>query len=206
MPTRRRDRGVNGVVVYNAILKAHYVSLWDTCKIHPEKLPIADSILAEMLANKPIYVRTGQPLGIPWLFIACIHSLECALSFGKHLHNGDHLTARTVHVPKGRPILSMPPFSWQFSATDALKLKGLDRWTDWSIEGWLYQLEGYNGYGYLRYHPTVNSPYLWAGSNLYDKGKYVADGQFDPNAVSQQLGIGCLLKRAEEKNVIVFTI
>jgi lysozyme family protein len=174
--------------------------------VKPEQLPVADSLLSQMQADKPIYVRTGQPLGMPWLFIACVHHMECNLSFGKHLHNGDPLTARTVHVPKGRPVLSTPPFSWQFSANDALKLKGLDRWKDWSIEGWLYQLEGYNGYGYLLYHPHVNSPYLWAGSNLYDKGKYVSDGKFDPNAVSQQLGIGCILKRAQEKGIIVFTI
>jgi len=41
----------------------------------------------------------------------------------------------------------------------------------------------------------VKSPYLWSFSNHYLKGKYVADGKWDPNAVSQQAGAMVILRR-----------
>ena len=63
------------------------------------------------------------------------------------------------------------------------------------MPGTLFQLEGYNGFGYRDHHPTVPSPYLWSFSNHYTRGKYVADGRFSPTAVSQQCGAAVLLKR-----------
>lgn len=38
------------------------------------------------------------------------------------------------------------------------------------------------------------SPYVWAGTSNYEKGKYVADGKFDPNYVDQQLGVAVMLR------------
>ena len=86
--------------------------------------------------------------------------MESSLNFKRHLHNGDPLTARTVHVPSGRPRQGDPPFTWEQSAADALTLRNLGPRTDWSLSGTLYALEGYNGWGYRRYHPEVFSPYL----------------------------------------------
>jgi lysozyme family protein len=57
-------------------------------------------------------------------------------------------------------------------------------------------LETYNGFGY-RFQGLV-SPYLWSFSNLYAKGKYVADNKFDPEAVSQQCGAGLILKSGKD--------
>ena len=56
----------------------------------------------------------------------------------------------------------------------------------------LYQLERYNGFGYRK--RGLVTPYLWSFSNLYIKGKFVADGHFDPNAVSKQCGAALMLK------------
>ena len=56
----------------------------------------------------------------------------------------------------------------------------------------LYLLEKYNGFGYRNMGKAT--PYLWSFSNLYEKGKYVADGRFDPEAVSKQCGAGVMLK------------
>ena len=64
-----------------------------------------------------------------------------------------------------------PPFTWEESASDALALRGLRGDTDWSLAGTLYQLEGYNGWGYRLYHQHVLSPYLWSYSNHYQSGK-----------------------------------
>jgi lysozyme family protein len=56
----------------------------------------------------------------------------------------------------------------------------------------LYLLEKYNGLGYrMRGVPT---PYLWSFSNLYEKGKFVQDGRYDPEAVSKQCGAALMLK------------
>jgi len=63
--------------------------------------------------------------------------------------------------------------------------------TDWSPAGTLTMLEQYNGLGY--FNKGIPSPYVWSGTNQYTKGKYVADGVFDPNAVDQQLGCAGLL-------------
>jgi lysozyme family protein len=56
----------------------------------------------------------------------------------------------------------------------------------------LYLLEGYNGFGYRR--RGVPTPYLWSFSNIYESGKFVLDGKFDPNAVSKQCGAALMLK------------
>ena len=128
---------------------------------------------------------------MPWFFIGLIHSLEGDLSWKTHLHNGDPLSARTVHVPKGRPALGQPPFAWEDSALDALRYDGLDEYHDWSIAGMLYALEKFNGIGYRA--RGIPSPYLWAGSQHYTKGKFTDDGKFSATAVSDQIGAGVLL-------------
>jgi hypothetical protein len=62
---------------------------------------------------------------------------------------------------------------------------------DWSIGPTLTKLEEYNGLGYsARRQP---SPYIWAGTDQYESGKYVRDGVYDPNAVDHQLGCAGLL-------------
>jgi lysozyme family protein len=38
------------------------------------------------------------------------------------------------------------------------------------------------------------TPYLWSFSNNYEKGKFVADGHYDPEAVSKQCGAALMLK------------
>jgi hypothetical protein len=64
----------------------------------------------------------------------------------------------------------------------------------------LYEAERYNGWGYLLYK-HVNSPYLWSGTSLQQRGKYVADGDWDASAWSQQVGVVAMLKLLEEKPV-----
>lgn len=139
---------------------------------------------------------------IPWYFIACAHYLECSFSFKKHLHNGDPLTNYTVRVPANRPKVGHPPpFTFEESAVDALKLMKFDQITNWNLPTVLRKLEAYNGFGYFKYH-SINSPYLWSYSNQYTKGKYVADGKFDAEAVSKQMGAAVILKRMEERTLI----
>jgi hypothetical protein len=97
--------------------------------------------------------------------------------------------------------LGKPPFPWEESAIDALQLKSLHTWNDWSIAGMLFQFERYNGFGY-RPH-GINSPYLWSFSNHYTKGKFVKDGVFNENAGSKQIGAAVLLRRMSERQIAV---
>ena len=41
---------------------------------------------------------------------------------------------------------------------------------------------------------SVATPYLWSFTNHYDKGKFVADGKYDAEAISKQVGAAILLK------------
>ena len=141
-------------------LRAEYQSLFDSCQIRPERQAEINSIATKILDAQGRYRGVGDPLAIPWYVIGVIHSLEGNLSFGRHLHNGDPLTARTVQVPKGRPVSGQPPFTWEQSARDALAMEKYTTWTDWSVPGILYKWESYNGWGYRSHHPEVKSPYL----------------------------------------------
>ena len=174
--------------------RKRYELLYESSLIRPNRRAAVNQLVQRMTANKGRYQKVGKALGVPWYVVAIIHSLEASGDFSRHLHNGDPLTARTVHVPAGRPAAGKPPFTWEQSAIDALRLRGLDRWKDWSVPGTLFQLEGYNGFGYRDHHPNVPSPYLWSFTNHYTKGKYVADGRFSATAISQQCGAAPLLK------------
>jgi lysozyme family protein len=175
-------------------LRGEYQLLYESCAIRPEHRAAVDALARKIQANKARYEAVGDPLGIPWYAVGLIHAMEASLNFGAHLHNGDPLTARTVHVPAGRPKTGQPPYTWEQSATDALANQGFGSWKDWSIPGILFKLEGYNGFGYRQFHPDVLSPYLWSFSNHYTRGKYVGDGSFSATATSAQCGAAVLLK------------
>jgi lysozyme family protein len=174
-------------------LRQNYNLLYQSLLIRPARRAAVDQMVRRITANKARYQKVAKAIGMPWYVVGIIHSLEAGSNFTKHLHNGDPLTARTTHVPAGRPKTGKPPFTWEASAIDALS--GFRAWKDWSVPGTLFKLEGYNGFGYRDHHPTVPSPYLWSFSNHYTSGKYVADGKFAPSAVSQQCGAAVLLKR-----------
>lgn len=172
-------------------LRAEYLDLFQSCVV-TKKPDQVDATVDRIDANATRYHAVADPVAIPWYVVGFIHYLEASLSFRRHLHNGDPLNARTVHVPKGRPRSGKPPFTWEASARDAIRYEGLDKVTDWSLTGTLYQLEKYNGFGY-RLH-GIHSPYLWSFSNHYTRGKYAADGKFDPDLVSTQIGAAVLLR------------
>lgn len=134
------------------------------------------------------YQAVEAKTGVPWFVIAVIHMRESSQSWTRSLAQGDPINHVSIHVPAGRP-----PGTWEAVAIDALVNCGpyLARKTDWSVGGTLANLELYNGAGYANHnHP---SPYLWAGTNQYSKGKYVADGVYDPNHVDEQPGCAGLI-------------
>ena len=152
---------------------------------------------AKIRANRYRYQTVAAQTGVPWDVIGVIHYRESSGSFAGVLHNGQKIIGtgkKTTLVPKGRG-----PFkTWEDAAVDALlncpPYAGKNK--DWSIAGTLDLLERYNGLGYR--NKGLPSPYLWAGTDQYVKGKYVADGRFDPNYVDTQLGVAPILKKIRE--------
>jgi len=181
-------------------LRISYWACFDNCTLNSSREKEGDATIQKIVNNRSRYQPVADSTRVPWYVIGVIHSMEASLNFKCHLHNGDPLNARTIHVPAGRPVAGDPPFTWEYSATDAIRLQGLDRWNDWSVPGICYQLEKYNGTGYRAHH--INSPYLWGSSNQYTSGKYVQDGVFSPTAVSRQIGAMVLLKLMNGKGMI----
>lgn len=183
-------------------LREEYFTLWSEIVIRTARLTAVDRMVDKISAAKSRYAVIESATEVPWYIVAVIHAMEATLSFNTHLHNGDPLSGRTVNVPAGRPVRGNPPFSWEESAIDAIRYDRMDRVESWNIERLLYTLEAFNGFGYRKYHPEVKSPYLWSFSNHYTKGKYVADGLWSPEAVSQQCGAAVLLARMVQRNII----
>jgi len=171
-----------------------YKEMYDAALIKPEKVNELKWFTNKIKAGKERYDAVVLSLGngMPYWFVGIIHLMEGGGKFSTHLHNGDPLTARTKNVPKGRPLKGQPPFSWEESAIDALCYMKYDKVTDWSIQNCLVLFERYNGMGYKK--KGLPSPYLWSYTDKYKSGKYVADGKYDPKAISKQPGVAAIMK------------
>jgi lysozyme family protein len=180
---------------------ALHAERWRTAKWNLDKLPLARRVavrLTEPIA-KGRYERVAAATGVPWWVVALIHEREGSQKWMAGLANGQPWNRRTTIVPKG-----IGPFaSWEEAARFAMVncAPYAARWRKWDAGGALALLESYNGLGY--YNKGKPSPYLWAGSQHYAKGKYVADGQYDANHVDQQLGCAILLHAMREKDVSI---
>ena len=167
-------------------LSPEYRRLWETMAFDPGQRSVVDGAAKRILGFKSRYQIVAAKTGVPWWWIGTTHNMEAGLHFGKHLHNGDSLQKRTWQVPAGRPATGTPPFTWEESAEDALRIKGLQNVRDWSIERAAFEFERFNGWGYRQYHPTDLTPYLWSKTNHNDgTGKYVADGKWSATAFSE---------------------
>jgi lysozyme family protein len=177
-----------------AILAPSYARMWAELEPTPAHIPALKTICEGLAAHTETYKNVSAAVwGRPelWFIVALIDQMEGGGGCRTHLHNGDPLTGRTVSVPAGRPP-GEPPFTFEQSAIDALIFDDLDKVQIWTIERIAYQLEKYNGPGYL--DKPIVSPYLASWSNKYTKGKFVADHVYDPEAVSQQPGALTILK------------
>jgi|SRR5215831_8759352 len=152
-----------------------------------------DAVAKRLVAAtaKARYQAISAKTNVPWFIIAVIHEREASQNFKSNIAQGDPWNRRSTHVPIGRG----PFASFEDAAFDALAncAPFAARWGDWSFGGALTLLEQYNGLGYAR--RGLPSPYIWASTDQYVRGKFVADHQFDPNAVDSQLGCAALLKR-----------
>lgn len=172
-------------------LKAANAARWQGASVLPGLIHLIDGVAHRLVAAKARYQAVEAKTGVPWAAVAVIHERESSQSWAASLAQGDPWNRESIHVPRGRG-----PFkSWEEAADDALVVCAphAASWHDWSIGGALCLLEQYNGLGYFRM--GIPSPYIWASTDQYHRGKYIADGHFDPNAVDHQLGCAALLAR-----------
>ena len=170
-------------------LRAANERRWAAAKLTRPFSGIAD----KLVAARSRYLAVQAKTGVPWFVIAVIHMRESSQSFSGVLHNGERIIGtnrRTRLVPAGRG----PFATWEDAAVDALVNchPYAARNKDWSVGGTLLLLERYNGLGYA--NKGLPSPYVWAGTDQYVKGKYVADGKYDPNTVDPQPGCAGMIK------------
>jgi lysozyme family protein len=181
--------------------RAEYEKLWSTLELRSDKIFEVDKHVGRLLIGLSRYQIVSITQGVPWWYIGIIHGLEGGYNFSTHLHNGDSLSARTTHIPSGRPQTGTPPFLWEESAKDAIKVGPTPVNNNWKDPAAIaYAFESYNGLGY--HSQNISSPYLWSFSNHYTKGKYVADGQYDASAVSSQAGAMVILKQAINRGIV----
>lgn len=174
-------------------LAEEYANYFESATLREERRPMAEWHLAQLRRARPRYEAVAERTGVPWFFVGATHGLEASFNFRGHLHNGDFpLSARTRQVPAGRPAVWLPPSDWESSAVDAMRMMGFAGQSDWSLTRTLYRFEAYNGFGYRRL--GVPTPYLWSFSSHYERGKFVADGRWNPAARSQQCGAAVMLK------------
>lgn len=171
---------------YDALI-ARNATRWSNAKLTrgPEFKPVA----GRLVAAKPRYQAVEAKTGVPWFVTAVIHQRESSQNWKGSLAQGDPWDRVSTHVPRGRGPFS----SWEEAAIDALVKCGpyASKWKDWSPGGAMTLLELYNGLGYS--NKGRPSPYVWSGTDQYAKGKYVADGLYDPEAVDKQLGCAGLI-------------
>ncbi len=182
------------------------VQRWENAKVSPRNKARVDRIISRIVKNKSRYVSVDNKSQVPWYIIAVLHNMESGGSFRHHLHEGSPLSGRTRWVPKGRPRWGKPPYRWEDSAKDALAYDSMGsvRWS--YLFDTVWAIERYNGTGYWKYHRSVPTPYLYAGTTIERKGKYVSDGKWSSTAISKQIGAGAILKRMEAKKILKFSL
>lgn len=133
------------------------------------------------------YKKVEDATGVPAELIAAIHWRESTGNFNTYLHNGQQLGKVTTIVPKGIYFED-----WTEAAIDAIKTHTPKDFDANDINSIYDFAEQYNGTGYKK--RGVNTPYVWSGTTKYTSGKFVADHQYDPNAIDKQLGVAVMMQ------------
>ena len=170
-----------------------------------QHIPKVDKVIRRIILAKTRYQAVDAKTNTPWYVIAALHNMESGGSFKHHLHEGSPLGGRTRWVPKGRPRSGKPPFTWEYSAQDALLYDkmGEVRWA--YLFDTLWAIEKYNGTGYWKYHRSTPTQYIYSKTSEEKAGKYVSDGKWSSTARSKQVGVGAIFKRMEQKGILSFS-
>lgn len=170
-------------------LQAEYEK-WLT-QYKPTRPVDAQAVARRLLMSRDRFLKLQAACGVPALWVIPVFERENP-SFNSYLGNGDPLSRPTVHVPANRG-----PFgSWEEGAADSLKLDGISIVTDWTWPVACFEWEKWNGFGPRRHgRPTG---YVTAGTNIYQGGKYIADGVWSRGTWDHQLGTLVIAKAIAE--------
>lgn len=170
-------------------LKLQNAALLAGAHILPARRNEVMSVAKRLLSSRLHYEAIDRLTSVLVIPCACIHERECDGDFRCALCNGERIIGtgrKTTLVPRNHG----PYETFEEGAVDAFHIDGLDKVASmpegWTQERACYEWEAYNGFG-PRGHGR-HSGYVWAGTNIYDGGKYVSDGVWDPSAHDQQLG------------------
>lgn len=178
-------------------LQSEYAALWANMRV--VKCKEASRQARIIIAHKDRYKSVESRTGVPWMVVGCLHMRESDADFTTWMHNGDPMKdrngkpIRTRNVTKNRPL--NPNCTWEDGAYDALVVcEHFDTITDWSPARVAYVSESFNGWGYRSPARNIPSPYLWGGTSVQKKGKFVKDGVYDKNVMDPQIGAMAVLQ------------
>jgi lysozyme family protein len=166
----------------------------------PELVRVARFVTSARAKER--YKAVEADTHVPWFVVGAIHYREANLNFLGHLHNGDPLLFRTVHVPERRPPPPWPKPDvspaelWRDSARDALRRFATPG--DWTMPKICFLLEAYNGFGCR--DNNIHSPYLWNYTQHYSRGGFPRDHVFSPDYVSRQAGLMAAIVAMKESD------
>lgn len=185
-------------------LLADNTARWQKVKFKPSRMAEAKAFAHRALAKKSLYVSLSSAIWrkyqkhIPWWTIPLIHEREC-------LRGTENMKCSIGQGSPWNVKSKIKPYSGPFGSFDEAAIDSLvhqapqaANWTNWSGGGTLTINEAYNGLGYAR--KGRPSPYIWAGSDQYVSGKYIADGQYDASHVDTQLGVAIMLHALMEED------
>lgn len=135
------------------------------------------------------YMAVQEATGVPAALIAALDERESGADPSCGLGQGDPWNRVSTHVPRGHG-----PFpSWVAAAIHYVRYDRLDDASaNWTMPYCCWKGEAWNGFG-PRAH-GIRTGYLWAGTNQYVRGKYIADGKWSASTVDQQNGIVPIMK------------
>lgn len=176
-------------------------------EVLPGKQGELNAVVAKYKENKERYDKVAKATGIPGMLICAIQYRESGFDFTRYLHNGQKLGKPTTYVPAG---ILFKEDEWEKAAIHALGGDVTDANGKPSLKSFqtirqslgltanstdmgamMAFSEQYNGMGYRT--RGIRSCYVYAGTNLNQAGRFVADCKFDPKSVDQRLGTAAII-------------
>jgi len=178
-------------------LESEYASWVAHAEVRPECAHLVDGVAGRLvhLWQQGHYRNVSAISTVPVLFMAPSFEREASSNFALSPAQGDRWDQVSRNVPRG-----VGPFqSWDAAALwsyhhDGLDLVGAGAWT-WPLLCYYFEL--FNGFGYRDFH-HIRSPYVVGATTLQQPGKYVRDGEYDPNVIDSQIGCLALALRMSE--------
>jgi len=149
-----------------------------------------DKVAQSLLPKMDLYLREQEVVKVPAAFLAALDQREDDANPHCAIGQGDPWNRVSRNVPRGKG-----PWSSKFDA-DIFYIR-YDHLDDnsapWSWSYVCWKGEAWNGFG-PRSH-GIRTGYLWSGTSLYVRGKYVADNEWDARETDKQLGIIPVMRR-----------